>query len=128
MSHALLTFSRDSILRRYAYSFLVEEFRRDLRKNPDNWLETNKCEVLCHDFKFYEVEIPSFPAYRKRWRIQDPEDEDDALEAWTLDHEPAFLSLFHQYWKEAEHILFLNRHFLLSFHSSLAEFLKASTG
>jgi hypothetical protein len=127
-SHALLRFSRDSILRKCAYSFLVEEFRRDLRKNPEHWLETDRCDALCSDFKFYAVEIPSFPAYRKRWRIQDPEDEDDALEAWTQDHESAFLSLFRYYSREAEHILFLNRHFLLSFHSSLAEFLRVSVG
>jgi hypothetical protein len=127
-SRSLLKFSPESILRKSAYAFLFEWFRRDLRKNPEAWLETERCNALCSDFKFYGVAIPPFSTYCRRRHIQEPEDEDDALEAWTLDHESAFLELFRYYSKEAEHILFLNRHFLLSFHASLAEFLRTSAG
>src|SRR5437899_11958549 len=99
-SRYLLKFSPESILRQSAYAFLFEWFRRDLRKNPEDWLETERCNALCSDFKFYGVAIPSFSTYCSRRHIKQPEDEDDALEAWALDHDSAFLELFRYYSKE----------------------------
>jgi hypothetical protein len=123
--HDLCHFSRVSIVRKVAFSYLEEWFRRDMRKNPENWLDTGKIDTLEADFRFYRIKIPAFSAYCRKRRTKGTEEEQDVLEEWCYDHDNAFNLLFLRYAKEAEHMLFSNRHFLLDLHSSLAEFLRS---
>lgn len=123
----LCRFGKTSVLRKIAMCLLTEEFRRDMSKNPDEWIETGKLDALQADFRFYRIKIQKFSAYCRSRGIREVDEEQDALEQWWDDNEEAFQTLYEFYCKEVEHLLFANRHFLLHFHLALAKFLASAS-
>jgi hypothetical protein len=121
-------FSRNSVVRRVAHNALSEEFVRDIRKNPETWFESGQIDALQSDFRFYGIRIQPYRAYFRKNRVRGFEEEEDALLEWCYEYQTEFDALFCCYAREAEHILFSNRHYLLALHTSLADFLTSSSG
>lgn len=103
---AATKFSRDSLLHQYIATTAINFYRRDIRKNPENYFDES-VEEWYTQFESYGVNFER--------KTIDIDNEGWALE-WFEKSIYSFQELFDKMANETFHLLFANRQFLLAFN------------
>ena len=119
----LFSYSRVSVLHYYIAATIAVYYRREYRKDND-FIEEGDITVIEHAFSMYGVAHQPFGQFRSTADLEHCEEFRDEFYEWFISQEDAFMELWDHTTGEVFHLLFADRHFLLTFNKSLAEYLQ----